>query len=402
MRRPVRRAAEQPPQGNGVKPVNLALQGGGSHGAYSWGVLDAFIEDTRLDIVGISGASAGAMNAVVYAAGLADGGRDGARALLEQFWLSVSTEGSLAPAQRKLVDAWLRLWGRALPGMQWLVGMADVLSHFVSPYAFNPFNINPVRAHLAAAVDFERLRASDALKLFVAATNVRTGRGEIFRRGVLTVDHIMASSCLPTLFQAVEIDGDVYWDGGYAGNPPLWPLFYETTCNDVVIVQINPIERSEIPRTPEDISNRLNEITFNSPLLGELRAADFVARTHPLRRPEERGLQARAAAPHRRRRPARKLRRRDQVRRLVAILTGIARPRPRRRQSLARGQFRRDRGRGHTRHRPRAQARAGEGADQGRAGGGIGARLHRFLNFASRFSTKARMPSFWSSVANSE
>jgi len=278
LRRPVRRAAEQPPQGNGVKPVNLALQGGGSHGAYSWGVLDAFIEDTRLDIVGISGASAGAMNAVVYAAGLADGGRDGARALLEQFWLSVSTEGSLAPAQRKLVDAWLRLWGRTLPGMQWLVGWADALSHFVSPYAFNPFNINPVRAHLAAAVDFERLRASDALKLFVAATNVRTGRGEIFRRGVLTVDHIMASSCLPTLFQAVEIDGDVYWDGGYAGNPPLWPLFYETTCNDVVIVQINPIERSEIPRTPEDISNRLNEITFNSPLLGELRAADFVAR----------------------------------------------------------------------------------------------------------------------------
>ncbi len=278
MRRPVPRTAEQPPEGNGVKPVNLALQGGGSHGAYAWGVLDACAEDRRLDIVGISGASAGAMNAVVYAAGLADGGRDGARALLEQFWLSVSTEGSLAPSQRRLVDAWLRVWGRSLPGMQWLVGMADALSHFVSPYAFNPFNVNPVRDRLAAAVDFQRLRASDGPRLFVAATNVRTGRGEIFRRGVLTVDHIMASACLPTLFQAVQIDGDVYWDGGYAGNPPLWPLFYETKCNDVVIVQINPIERAEIPRTPAEISDRMNEITFNSPLIAELRAADFVAR----------------------------------------------------------------------------------------------------------------------------
>ena len=152
--------------------------------------------------------------------------------------------------------------------MQWAVAWAEALSHFVSPYAFNPFNVNPVRDHLAAAVDFERLRASDELKLFVAATNVRTGRGEIFRRGVLTVDHVMASACLPTLFQAVQIDGDFYWDGGYAGNPPLWPLFYETKCNDVVIVQINPIERAAVPRTPEDISNRLNEITFNSPLLG--------------------------------------------------------------------------------------------------------------------------------------
>ena len=148
----------------------------------------------------------------------------------------------------------------------------------LSPYAFNPFNVNPVRDHLAATVDFERLRASDALKLFIAATNVRTGRGEIFRRDVLTVDHVMASACLPTLFQAVQIGDDFYWDGGYAGNPPLWPLFYETKCNDVIIVQINPVERAEVPRTPEDISNRLNEITFNSPLLAELRAADFVAR----------------------------------------------------------------------------------------------------------------------------
>ena len=264
--------------GEGAKPVNLALQGGGSHGAYAWGVLDAFAEDARLDIAGISGSSAGAMNAVAYAAGLADRGRQGARACLQQFWLSVSTEGSLAPAQRKLVDCWLGPWGRVWPGTQLAVSWGEALSLFVSPYAFNPFNVNPVRDHLVAAVDFERLRASEGPKLFVAATNVRTGRGEIFRRDVLTADHIMASACLPQLFQAVQIDGEFYWDGGYAGNPPLWPLFYETKCQDVVIVQINPIERAEIPRTPEDISNRLNEITFNSPLLSELRAADFVAR----------------------------------------------------------------------------------------------------------------------------
>jgi NTE family protein len=264
--------------GNGVKPVNLALQGGGSHGAYAWGVLDAFAEDARLDIVGISGSSAGAINAVAYAAGLAEGGRDGARARLKQFWLSVSTEGTLAPGQRKLLNAWLGPWGRVWPGTQWAVSWAEAMSQFVSPYAFNPLNVNPVRDHLVAAVDFERLRASDGPKLFVAATNVRTGRGEIFRREALTADHIMASACLPTLFQAVRVGGECYWDGGYAGNPPLWPLFYETGCRDAIIVQINPIERDEIPRTAEEIQNRLNEITFNSPLLAELRAADFVAR----------------------------------------------------------------------------------------------------------------------------
>jgi len=258
--------------------VNLALQGGGSHGAYAWGVIDALSEDPRIDIVAISGASAGAIDAVVYASGLAEGGRERAREKLKQFWLSVSAEGSLAPAQRKFIDACLQPLGRVWPGMQWFASWAEALSQFVSPYAFNPFNINPVRAHLAATVDFERLRAGDDVKLFIAATNVRTGRVEIFRRETLTVDHVMASACLPQLFQAVEIGGEAYWDGGYMGNPPLWPLFYETKCRDTVIVQINPIEREQIPRTPEEISNRLNEITFNSSLLAEFRAADFVAR----------------------------------------------------------------------------------------------------------------------------
>ena len=262
----------------GVKTVNLALQGGGSHGAYAWGLLEALAGDPRIEIGAISGASAGAINAVLYASGLAAGGREGARAKLKQFWLSVSTEGSLAPAQRKLLSAWLGPWAGAWPGTQLLAAWGEAISQFVSPYAFNPFNINPLRCHLEAAVDFERLRAGDRVKLFVAATNVRTGRGEIFRREILTVDHVMASACLPQLFQAVEIGREAYWDGGFAGNPPLWPLFYETRCRDTIIVQINPIEREEIPRTPEDISNRVDEITFNASLLAELRAADFVAR----------------------------------------------------------------------------------------------------------------------------
>ncbi len=278
MRRPVRRAAAHPPRRNGVKPVNLALQGGGSHGAYGWGVLDALAEDPRIAIDAISGASAGAINAVVYASGVAEGGRERGREKLEKFWLSVSTEGTLGPAERKLVDAWLGAWGGLWPATRWLGAWADATSAFVSPYAFNPFNFTPLRHHLAAAVDFERLRASGGVKLFVAATNVKTGRGEIFRRDVLTLDHVMASACLPQLFQAVEIGDEAYWDGGFAGNPPLWPLFYETHCRDTIIVQINPIERADIPRTPQDIANRLNEITFNSSLLAELRAADFVAR----------------------------------------------------------------------------------------------------------------------------
>ena len=261
-----------------VKTVNLALQGGGSHGAYTWGVLDALSEDERIAIAGVSGASAGAMNAVVFAAGFDGGGREGGRARLKDFWRSVSAEGSLGPPARRFADAWFSAWGRFFPAARSLGAWTDALLDLMSPYEFNPLNVNPLRAHLEAAVDFERLRAGDDIKLFVAATNVRTGRGEIFRRDILTADHVMASACLPQLFQAVRIGEEIYWDGGYAGNPPLWPLFYETKCNDAFIVQINPVEREETPKAPEDIVNRVNEVTFNASLLAELRAADFVAR----------------------------------------------------------------------------------------------------------------------------
>ena len=270
-------AARAAARGQAVKTVNLALQGGGSHGAYTWGALDAFAEDTRIEISAISGASSGTMNAIVFASGMSEGGREGARAKLESFWLSVSSEGSLS-LPRRWVDKALAVWGGFWPGSRLIDAWADAVSGFLSPYEFNPFNVNPLRVHLEQVVDFEHLRAGDGVKLFIAATNVRTGRGEIFRRNILTADHAMASACLPELFQAVIIEGEPYWDGGYAGNPPLWPLFYETRCRDAIIVQINPIEREETPRLPAEIANRVNEITFNSSLLAELRAADFVAR----------------------------------------------------------------------------------------------------------------------------
>jgi NTE family protein len=255
------------------KRINLALQGGGSHGAYTWGALDAILQDERLEIVGVSGASAGAMNAVVMASGLDAGGRAAACDRLAQFWRAISREGSPG-GDIPGVDAWISLW----KAMFAPPGVAAAAAEASSPYSFNPFDVNPLRATLAALVDFEALRRGGEPKLFVAATNVRTGKGAVFHRDVLTPEHVMASATLPHLFQAAVIDGEPYWDGGYSGNPPLWPLFYGTDCCDTLIVQINPLERAEAPQTPDGISNRVNEITFNASLLAELRATDFVAR----------------------------------------------------------------------------------------------------------------------------
>ena len=257
------------------KKVNLALQGGGAHGAYTWGVLDALLEDGRLEFDAVSGTSAGAMNAVALAEGLLEGGPEGGRQKLHDFWLSVSEEGAMTPLQRKLFDTYFGSFAfSASPAYFWL----DAITHYASPYEFNPFNINPLRDHLTKMIDFEKLRATDHLKLLIAATNVYTGKGVVFRRDELTADHVMASACLPTIFQAVEIDGVPHWDGGYGGNPPLWPLFYGAHSDDAIIVQINPIERHQTPRTAREIANRADEITFNSALLAELRAVNFVNR----------------------------------------------------------------------------------------------------------------------------
>jgi NTE family protein len=260
---------------DGVKKVNLALQGGGSHGAFTWGVLDAILEDGRLDIEAVTGTSAGAMNAVVLAQGYLDGGREGARKALDLFWRLTSDENALLPEQRDLFDKFMK--GVAFentPAFWWM----DLVTHYASPYEFNPFNLNPLREHLEKCVDFAKVRACEQIKVFVAATRVDNGMIEIFERDVLTADHVLASACLPLLFQAVEVDGVAYWDGGYMGNPALFPLFYKSASPDIIIVQINPIVRPETPRTSKDIQNRLNEITFNGALMSELRSIDFVSR----------------------------------------------------------------------------------------------------------------------------
>ena len=251
------------------KTVSLALQGGGAHGAFTWGVLDALLEDGRLGVEAITGASAGAMNAVVMVEGWLDGGIDGARSQLETFWRRASLDGSLSPAQRALLGLMLGFWSKA-----W----TDVIAPSFSPYETNPLNINPLRDAIDALIDFDRVRACTDVEIFISATNVWTGKVAIFKRQELTADHLMASACLPTVFQAVEIDGVPYWDGGYMGNPALFPLFYETMTDDILLVQINPLERRQTPRTAREIQNRLNEITFNGTLLRELRAVAFVKR----------------------------------------------------------------------------------------------------------------------------
>jgi NTE family protein len=252
------------------KSVSLALQGGGAHGAFTWGVLDAILEDGRLAIEAVTGASAGAMNAVVMVEGWLEGGADAARAQLETFWRRVSLDGTLSPVQRGLFDQFLAFWS----GEAWL----DLLARRFSPYEANPLNINPLRDAVAEIIDFERVRACPGVKVYVTATNVWTGKVAVFEGKDLTADHLMASACLPTVFQAVEIDGQPYWDGGYMGNPALFPLFYGTVTDDILLVQINPVERRHTPRTAREIHNRLNEITFNGNLLRELRAIDFVTR----------------------------------------------------------------------------------------------------------------------------
>ena len=247
--------------------VDLALQGGGSHGAFTWGVLDRLLEEPWLGIDGISGTSAGAMNAAVLVDGFVKGGAAGARTSLESFWRRVSDAARFSPFRRGPLDVLLGRW--TLDSSPIYVGM-DLLSRLVSPYDLNPMGNNPLRAILAETIDFERLPRSP-IKLFITATNVRSGRGHVFKNNAITPDVLLASACLPTMFQAIEIDGEPYWDGGYSGNPTITPLIRECKSQDTILVQINPIERKESPRSASEILNRLNEVSFNAVLLKELR-----------------------------------------------------------------------------------------------------------------------------------
>ncbi|WP_353235208.1 patatin-like phospholipase family protein [Diaphorobacter ruginosibacter] len=260
----------------GGKALNLALQGGGAHGAFTWGVLDALLEDGRVCIDGVSGTSAGAMNAVAMAHGFAVAahefkdpvqariaGAQKARETLTRLWEGVGAMGSTM------------FWGVPMPAAGALM---TALSQWLSPYQMNPLGINPLRSLLEKEVDFEMIGATNSHQVFVCATNVRTGRGEIFSGKRLSADAVMASACLPMLFKAVEIGGEHYWDGGYSGNPAIYPLIYQTRCADILLVQINPVIHEHLPDDAQEIMERVNEVTFNAGLLAELRAIEFVRR----------------------------------------------------------------------------------------------------------------------------
>jgi NTE family protein len=264
-----------PGVGRNLKKINLALQGGGAHGAFTWGVLDYLLRDGRFVVEGISGTSAGAMNAVMLADGLARGGPQEACKRLADFWRAASIDGGLPSLQRSVID---RLFSfvpyEGSPAQAWFTAVG----RFLSPYDLNPLNINPLRELIERFVDFDAIRAYQNLQLFISTTNVHTGRLRVFSRDKITADVVMASACLPFLFRAVEIDGVPHWDGGYMGNPAIFPFFGTTQSEDVLLVQINPVVRNMTPTSSQEIMNRINEITFNSSLLAEFRAIEFVSR----------------------------------------------------------------------------------------------------------------------------
>lgn len=257
------------------RKLNLALQGGGAHGAFTWGAIDAILEDGRFEIDGISGTSAGAMNAVCLADGFHQGGPQAARKKLAAFWAAIGESSRFSLLARTPFDAWLGNWSvDNSPGFTAL----DLMSRIFSPYDFNPLDINPLREIVEENVNFANVQACNALHLFIAATNVWNGKVRIFEHEEITCDAVMASGCLPYLFKAVEIEGVPYWDGGFMGNPVLFPFFYSTDTDDILLVQINPVERISTPKTAREITDRMNEITFNASLLREFRAIDFVKR----------------------------------------------------------------------------------------------------------------------------
>jgi NTE family protein len=263
------RSAHSDTHANRVLRTNLALQGGGSHGAFAWGVLERLLDEEDLDVPAVVGASAGAVNATLLVAGLCGGGRKGAKCLLESFWKrlpSLSTHPFAGWPANQIAIA---------PGLEWLA--SEFWTRALSPYQFNPWNWNPLRELLDELVDFSVLRKSH-VKLFLCATNVLTGELRVFDEQEIGVEHVLASACLPTLFQAVQIGDDFYWDGGFMGNPPIFPVIYNTECSDVLIVQINPTAISRLPKSPQEIADRINTLSFNSSFQRELHAIDFVSR----------------------------------------------------------------------------------------------------------------------------
>jgi NTE family protein len=259
----------------GLKVVNLALQGGGTHGAFGWGVLDRLLEDERLSFEAITASSAGAVNAIVTATGLASGGREGARKALRGFWESLSAEASRGVFRTSWLDKFNPTRGlEHSPGYVFM----EALTYFASPYQLNPFNLNPLKELIEKLVDFDVVRSQRAVKLFLCATNVRTAKVKVFKGPELTANHVLASTCLPLMMHAVELNGEYYWDGGYAGNPAIFPLVYECETPDILLVHTTPAERPDVPRTSPEIMNRMQEISFNTALIREMRSVSFLNR----------------------------------------------------------------------------------------------------------------------------
>ncbi len=255
------------------KPLNLALQGGGAHGAFTWGVLDRLLEDERIYIEAVTGTSAGAVNAALLAYGLAVGGPQKTRAILTEFWRKVSVSAALSPLQPTIVD---KMLGTVRMDFSPSFVALDFITRMFSPYQFNLFDLNPLRGILSDTIDFEAIRNNKDIKIFVNATHVKSGKVRVFHTEEMSLDAVMASACLPFIFKTVEVDGEPYWDGGYTGNPSLFPLFYHCVSEDIVIVQINPLHVEEVPIKASDILDRVNEISFNAGLMGEMRAINFV------------------------------------------------------------------------------------------------------------------------------
>lgn len=278
-----------PPATQPVQPrqINLALQGGGSHGAFTWGVLDGLLQDERLHIEGISGASAGAVNAVALAHGLATAAKNGhtattsqvareaARTSLRNIWQGVEAMGNLGSMAENISKMMLGGWSSSTVGANFF---ANAMNQWMSPYQSNPLDINPLRKLIENEIDFEAIARQHTPRVFVSATEVATGQVEIFTGKRLTLQAVMASTCLPTVFRAAEIEGKAYWDGGFSSNPALLPLINQCTSSDIIVVQINPLRREQAPQTPQDIMDRVNELTFNASLLSQMRTIDFINR----------------------------------------------------------------------------------------------------------------------------
>jgi NTE family protein len=272
-----RRTAKQAANTNqvSIKRINLAFQGGGSHGAFTWGVMDRLLEEEWLEFDGISGTSAGAMNAAVLACGWVRGGRRGAREALDRFWGSIAEAGKNSPMKPSWIDQMIHPFR-----MDYSPGyfMFDMMTRLFSPYELNPRGDNPLRPVLDHEIDFDLLRRPEAIPLYISATNVRTGKVKVFAKDELCTDALLASACLPFLFHAIEVKGEHYWDGGYMGNPALFPLIYASPSKDIMIIQINPLRRDKLPTSAREIMERVNEISFNSSLMREMRAVHFVTK----------------------------------------------------------------------------------------------------------------------------